>query len=168
MRTRPLVVAAATVFVMLDAACSSSSPAAVGTPTTTLPTTPSPATTAASPTTVGGQELAALCGDFSTLETMMSSMVAGRLTPAEAMTQLGALKDSLMQHGQALASAGQSQYSVLATDLSTAVEQIRVAVQNGQDVSTAVFTNVLQLNADLQQVPTTMCSSQPSPIPTST
>jgi hypothetical protein len=154
---RHLVMGVAAVSFVSLAACSQNNA-----PTVSVPTAPS-SIPQISPST--NAEFASLCADLGQLEQVVSGMVVGNIAPSAGVQQIGDIGERLRADADQI-KASQPAVSATIQDLSRVVDELRSALENGGDVSSVIASNVPALNADIAKIPTDVCGTSPSPIPT--
>jgi methyl-accepting chemotaxis protein len=150
---RPLILCVALGFALVG--CSNDSNTTVPSPPSNVPVvTPNPSNAA----------FGSLCTSLGQLEQIVSGIVGGTISPSDGVQQVQELGQSLADEAQQLQ---QSQPQVAATvnDLSQAVDELRTAISQGGDTLAAVSSSAAKISADLQQIPTNVCGTTPSPIP---
>ena len=107
-----------------------------------------------------------LCASLGQLEQVVSGIVGGTVTPSAGLQQVQQIGQSLASEAQQLQQT-QPQVAATVDDLSKAVDELRTALSQGGDTVSAVSASAAKIGADLQQIPTNICGSTPSPIPSS-
>jgi uncharacterized phage infection (PIP) family protein YhgE len=131
-------------------------------PTVTVPTAPS-SIPQITPST--NAQFASLCADLGQLEQVVAGMVTGSVAPSMGIQQIGDIGDRLRTDAQQI-KASQPAVSATIEDLSNAADELRSALSNGGSVASVIASNVPRLNADIAKIPSNVCGSTPSPIPT--
>ena len=154
---RNLAVGAAAVSLLALVGCSQNNP-----PTVTVPTAPS-SVPQITPST--NAQFASLCADLGQLEQVVAGMVAGSVTLSTGVQQIGDIGERLRADAEQIKSS-QPGVSAIVEDLSTAADELRSALSNGGNAAGVIASNVPRLNADIAKIPSNVCGTSPSPIPT--
>jgi methyl-accepting chemotaxis protein len=133
-----------------------SSPSSASPPSSVPVVTPNPSNTA----------FTSLCTSLGQLEQVVAGIVAGTVTPSDGIQQVQAIGQSLADQAQQLRET-QPEIATTLDDLSQAIDELRTALTQGGNTVAAVSSSVAKIGADLQRIPTNVCGSTPSPIPSS-